>query len=471
MSSADGVNWTYRFDRPLGIRGLAYGAASAKYVHVGQTAVGVNRLFYGSDLASWTEATVPASFTAPGGPTPTYSIDSMAGGPEGFVAVSQAGGTLSSADGITWTHYPSSTQRPHRVRYLNGKFYAVASNGIGSSFIGLYERGVSDTTWTTYAIPTTGQPSDVAYANGVYAVTELFTQKVWTSTDKINWIVSTAPSATNGLTSIVGNGADFIAVGPSAVATPSTNSALSATRVAGNLTWTANVIVTTGAYMVDVAVANGKTVTVGSAATTSNVTVNISGSSGGTVPNASLPTASGGTVSFSAIPNAGYIITAVGGNCGATFSGTTVTTGPVTATCFVSVSFGIAPVACTLDIDDDGAVLAHTDGLLILRRMLTLSAEGLRANAYNPMGNRLVAVDMAALIDPMIATKTLDIDGNGTVSAATDGLILLRALLGFSGTAVTNGALGSGTLSRGSWALIRPYLADVCGIANLAPLP
>ena len=128
------------------------------------------------------------------------------------------------------------------------------------------------------------------------------------------------------------------------------------------------------------------------------------------------------------------------------------------------------PVACTLDIDADTKVLPTTDGLLILRRMLSLSGEGLRAQAHNPLGGRTDAVAMAALIDPMITTKTLDIDGDGNVTAATDGVLLLRALLGFSGTAVTNGALGSGPKTRGDWPSIRQYLSGTCGLgAVLAP--
>ena len=63
---------------------------------------------------------------------------------------------------------------------------------------------------------------------------------------------------------------------------------------------------------------------------------------------------------------------------------------------------------------------------------------------------------------------SLDIDGSGgPPNAATDGLMLVRALLGFTGTAVTNGAI-SGTPPRNTWPLIRDYLNQNCG-ANFAP--
>jgi hypothetical protein len=57
---------------------------------------------------------------------------------------------------------------------------------------------------------------------------------------------------------------------------------------------------------------------------------------------------------------------------------------------------------------------------------------------------------------------TLDIDANGSADALTDGLILIRAMFGLTGTAVTSGALGTGA-TRDSWTLIRAYLNLNCG--------
>lgn len=57
---------------------------------------------------------------------------------------------------------------------------------------------------------------------------------------------------------------------------------------------------------------------------------------------------------------------------------------------------------------------------------------------------------------------TLDVDGSGLLDALTDGLIIMRALLGMTGTAVTNGAV-SGSATRTSWADIRDYLNTTCG--------
>ena len=56
------------------------------------------------------------------------------------------------------------------------------------------------------------------------------------------------------------------------------------------------------------------------------------------------------------------------------------------------------------------------------------------------------------------------IDGNHSINALTDGLMLLRAMFGLTGTAVTNGAV----LGSRSWAEIRTYLHSNCG-GSLAP--
>ena len=62
---------------------------------------------------------------------------------------------------------------------------------------------------------------------------------------------------------------------------------------------------------------------------------------------------------------------------------------------------------------------------------------------------------------------TLDVDGNGSVSPLTDGLMIVRAMFGLTGTAVTNGAI-AGNPARNTWALVRAYLNGSCG-ANFAP--
>lgn len=60
-----------------------------------------------------------------------------------------------------------------------------------------------------------------------------------------------------------------------------------------------------------------------------------------------------------------------------------------------------------------------------------------------------------------------DIDGNGIVNATSDGLLLMRSLLGLSGTAVTAGAVAPGA-PRSTWFTVRDYLGLQCDL-TIAP--
>ena len=77
------------------------------------------------------------------------------------------------------------------------------------------------------------------------------------------------------------------------------------------------------------------------------------------------------------------------------------------------------------------------------------------------IGTGSSAIDGLAIAPP---NACLDIDGDGTVRALTDGLMLVRALLGMTGTAVTNNALPSPAPPRATWALIRTHMNAKCGM-------
>jgi hypothetical protein len=80
-------------------------------------------------------------------------------------------------------------------------------------------------------------------------------------------------------------------------------------------------------------------------------------------------------------------------------------------------------------------------------------------------GDTISFIDFA--IGPAPKICSLDVDGNGAQDALTDGLLILRAMFGLTGTAVTNGAVGSGA-SRADWTALRAYLNGNCG-ANFPP--
>ncbi|TAG00457.1 MAG: DUF4394 domain-containing protein [Betaproteobacteria bacterium] len=58
-----------------------------------------------------------------------------------------------------------------------------------------------------------------------------------------------------------------------------------------------------------------------------------------------------------------------------------------------------------------------------------------------------------------------DLDGDGNILALTDGLMLLRALLGMTGTSVIANALPSATPPRSTWSAIRAHLNTTCGMS------
>ncbi|MBL8309875.1 MAG: hypothetical protein JNL19_05585 [Burkholderiales bacterium] len=157
------------------------------------------------------------------------------------------------------------------------------------------------------------------------------------------------------------------------------------------------------------------------------------------------------------------VIASINGSAPAsvTVRATSTTDSNVTATGVIL--FNVAPT-CSLDIDGDGAVMATTDGLLILRNLLQLSGDALLGSAYNPAGTYGNLADISDRLGVLNSNGWLDLDGNGTRDTATDGLLLLRALLGFTGTAVTENAIGTPPRTRSEWAEIRNYLNTTCNL-------
>ena len=117
------------------------------------------------------------------------------------------------------------------------------------------------------------------------------------------------------------------------------------------------------------------------------------------------------------------------------------------ALCLTTCSFVYA--GFDLDIDDDGKTEALTDGLLVIRHMFGFSGDSLTTGAVGSGANRPSAQDIETLL--AASTTELDIDGDGSTQALTDGLLIIRALFGFSGDALIAGALStSGTRQTGS---------------------
>jgi hypothetical protein len=110
--------------------------------------------------------------------------------------------------------------------------------------------------------------------------------------------------------------------------------------------------------------------------------------------------------------------------------------------------------AAVLDIDSDGSVSAFSDGVLVMRFLFDFAGEALT--------NEAVAIGCTrcapSTIEAHLGTLTdLDVDDDGDTAALTDGIVILRFLFGFDGDALTAGAVGSGC-KRCDAAAIKPYL-------------
>ena len=135
------------------------------------------------------------------------------------------------------------------------------------------------------------------------------------------------------------------------------------------------------------------------------------------------------------------VVTTAGTFASGVASATTLAFGPSGATqalYYTSYATGVSRIRLrSVDFDGNGVAEAASDGLLLLRYLIGLRGASLVDGAVgvNPQRD-------AAAIASYIASfgNTLDLDGDGSVNATTDGLLLLRYLLGLRGAALTTGA-------------------------------
>ena len=142
-----------------------------------------------------------------------------------------------------------------------------------------------------------------------------------------------------------------------------------------------------------------------------------------------------------------------------TFTARQASTGVVLSPGFWHSVLGVTQ-GCVLDVDGNLAISATTDGLMLLRAMLGLTGTAVTAGATATGAPRTTWAQIA----PFVHLAALDIDGNGATAPASDGVMLLRAMFGLTGTAVTNGAV----VGSRAWADIRTYLNTQCG-GSFAP--
>jgi hypothetical protein len=117
--------------------------------------------------------------------------------------------------------------------------------------------------------------------------------------------------------------------------------------------------------------------------------------------------------------------------------------------------FSLPPLA-TLDIDGNGVIEPLGDGLLNLRHRFGFSGSSLTTGAVSATCTRCAAADITAYLNGL--GLTLDIDNNGALDPLTDGLLVLRFMFGFTGTTLTSGAVAGNCVTRCDPATILAYL-------------
>jgi Protein of unknown function (DUF1566) len=119
-------------------------------------------------------------------------------------------------------------------------------------------------------------------------------------------------------------------------------------------------------------------------------------------------------------------------------------------------SFDANQPPSTLDVDGNGTADALTDGLLVVRYLFALRGAALIQGAVGAGALRTTAPE----IETYLQSSTLDVDGNGTPDALTDGLLVVRYLFGLRGAALIQGAVGAGAV-RTSAAEIENFLQSI----------
>ncbi len=207
----------------------------------------------------------------------------------------------------------------------------------------------------------------------------------------------------------------------------------------------------TGATCVLSNVTSVKTVTASFTLISYAITTAANPVAGGTVSCTPNPMNFGSTSTCTATANAPYSFGGWSGDC----TGASCVLSNVTAARSVTANF-----VPTLNVDGSGAATRYhslLDGLIVVRFMQGVRGPALTAGT---------SVAGATITDPAVMATyltsmgtLLDIDGNGTIDPATDGLLIVRYMLGLRGDALIANALGATPRARSTFTDIEAWLA------------
>jgi glucose/arabinose dehydrogenase len=110
----------------------------------------------------------------------------------------------------------------------------------------------------------------------------------------------------------------------------------------------------------------------------------------------------------------------------------------------LTANFTTGAFVPSLDVDNNGSLEAATDGVLLLRYLLGFRDATLIGGGVVGAGaERATAANIATYLNTIIAS--LDVDGVGGARATTDGVLAMRYLLGITDAALINNARGTGS--------------------------
>jgi hypothetical protein len=132
-------------------------------------------------------------------------------------------------------------------------------------------------------------------------------------------------------------------------------------------------------------------------------------------------------------------------------------------------TLGAHPIATLTIIDDDGSLDvdasisatkydALTDGLLVIRYLSGMTGTELTNGALGATATRKDPAVIKSYLDGM--HPRLNVDGSGTFGAKTDGLLIMRYLLGLRGDSLIANAVDP-LATRKTADLIEAYLATL----------
>ncbi len=139
----------------------------------------------------------------------------------------------------------------------------------------------------------------------------------------------------------------------------------------------------------------------------------------------------------------------------------------------ILVNAAAAP-ACNLDVDGNGSVTAFRDGILIIRHMLGLSGTSL-VSGLSPVPDATTVTNNVTAI-----MSLLDINGNLPSAGTTpfvDGILLIRMMLNLNGTALTSGitvsgaALSASNSTRSLPSALINYVNSTCSTSYVPGTP